>query len=107
MGKVGKIVPPDKMAIAEKNGIPRTTLYNRLRAGWDLDRAITEPSRKIVKIERGEEGTFVGANKAKPRYFSLPVELDEKLEKIIKKSGKSPSVWLEEEMTKKLKRMKV
>ncbi|MDJ0591710.1 MAG: hypothetical protein QNJ72_17220 [Pleurocapsa sp. MO_226.B13] len=107
MGKVGKLVPPEKMAIAEKNNIPRTTLYNRIRAGWDLDRAISEPPRKTVKIERDEEGTFVGANKAKPRYFSLPVELDEKLEKIIEKSGKTPSVWLEEEMTKKLKRMKV
>lgn len=107
MGRVGKILPPDKMAIAENNNIPRTTLYNRIRAGWDIDRAISEPPRKAVKIERDEQGTFVGVNKAKPRFFSLPVELDEKLKKIIEKSGKTPSVWLEEEMTKKLKRMKV
>ncbi len=36
------------MAIADKNGIPRTTLYNRIRAGWDLEKAISEPSKKTV-----------------------------------------------------------
>lgn len=107
MGKIGKIVPPDKMAIAEENGIPRTTLYNRLRAGWDIEKAITAPPRKLVKIPRGEEGEFVGRNKAQTRYFSLPEELDEKLGKIIEKSGLTSSEWIEKAITNKIKRMKI
>ena len=108
MPKVGKKVPPGKMAIADKNKIPRTTLYNRLKAGWDIDRAISEPPRKkSVVVERNSEGVFTGSGKGKTRHFSLPEELDEKLDKAIAKSGLAPSQWIEEVITNKLKRIKV
>ena len=108
MPKVGKLVPPDKMAIADNNGIPRTTLYNRIRAGWDINKAISEPPRKkAVTLERNEEGTFVSAGKGKTRHFSLPEELDEKLDKAIAKSGLAPSQWIEETVINRLKRIKV
>ncbi len=96
------------MAIADKNGIPRTTLYNRLNAGWDIDRAISEPPRKrTVSLERNEEGVFVGVGKGKPRNFSLPQEWDEKLDKAIAKSGLAASEWIEETVINRLKRMKI
>ena len=108
MPKVGKKVPPEKMAIADANGIPRSTLYNRINGGWDIDKAITEPPRKkAIKLERNEEGIFVGSGKGKARHFSLPEELDEKLDKAIAKSGLAPSQWIEQVITNKLKRIKV
>lgn len=108
MPKVGKKVPPDKMAIADANGIPRSTLYTRLSKGWNIDRAISEPPRKkAVNLERNEEGVFVSAGKGKARHFSLPEELDEKLDKAIAKSGLAPSQWIEETVINRLKRIKV
>lgn len=108
MPKVGKKVPPEQMAIADANGIPRSTLYNRINNGWDLEKAITEPPRKkAVNLERNEEGVFVSAGRGKARHFSLPEELDEKLEKAIAKSGLASSQWIEKVITDKLKRTKV
>jgi lambda repressor-like predicted transcriptional regulator len=31
--------------LVERTGVPRRTLYNRLDAGWSIDRAAAEPSR--------------------------------------------------------------
>ncbi len=110
MGKVGKIVPPDKMAIAEKNGIPRTTLYNRMRSGWDIEEAITKPPRQRSNIrERDEEGNFVAAgdvNKGKRRSFALPSNWDEVLDKEIAASGLIQAEYLEKLVINKLKRSK-
>ncbi|MDJ0743346.1 MAG: hypothetical protein QNJ32_08290 [Xenococcaceae cyanobacterium MO_167.B27] len=106
MPKVGKLVPPDKLAIAIKNKISRTTLYNRIRAGWDIDKAISEPPRKrTVNLERNEAGVFVGVGKGKQRTFSLPKDLDEKLDMAIAESGLSPSQWIEETIINKLKQI--
>ena len=107
MPKVGKLVPPDKMAIADKNGIPRTTLYNRIRAGWDLDRAISEPSKKTVnKKKRNEEGIFVDTGKGKPRGFTVREEWEKALEQAIADSGLTQSEWVEKTIIDKLKRSK-
>jgi hypothetical protein len=108
MPKVGKIVPPDKMAIADANGIPRTILYNRINNGWDIDEAISKPPRqKAVQLQRNEEGIFISAGKGKSRQFSLPIELDEKLDKASKKSGLAPSQWIEQVITNKLKGIEI
>jgi len=107
MGKVGKLVPPDKMAIAEKNGIPRTTLYNRIRAGWDIEKAISEPSRKVAsKKKRNEEGVFEGTGKGKSRGFTVQEEWESALEQAIADSGLSQSEWVEKVIIDKLKRSK-
>lgn len=107
MPKVGKLVPPDKMAIAEKNGIPRTTLYNRIRAGWDVEDAISKPSKKIAgKKERNEEGFFVGIGKGKPRGFTVKEEWDSVLDQAIADSGLTQSEWVEKIIVDKLKRSK-
>ena len=107
MPKVGKLVPPDKMAIADKNGIPRTTLYNRIRAGWDIDRAISEPSKKIKgKKKRNEEGFFVDTGKGKPRGFTVREEWERALDQAIADSGLTQSEWVEKTIIDKLKRSK-
>jgi predicted transcriptional regulator len=107
MAKVGKLVPPDKMAIAEKNGIPRTTLYNRIRAGWDIDEAISKPSSSVAKKkQRNEEGIFVGVGKGKTRGFSVKEEWEEELDKAIAESGLTQSEWVEQTVISKLKQLK-
>ncbi len=110
MGKVGKIVPPDKMAIAEANSIPKTTVYNRVRAGWDIEEAITKPPRQRSNVkERGEEGSFIaagGVGKGKKRSFALPSDWDEVLDKEIEASGMIQAEYLEKVILSKLKRSK-
>jgi hypothetical protein len=107
MPKVGKLVPPDKMAIAEKNGIPRTTLYNRIRAGWDIDEAISKPSKKIAgEKQRNEEGFFIGTDKGKSRAFRVKEEWQEALDQAIADSGLTQSEWVEKVIIDKLKRSK-
>lgn len=106
MGKVAKIVTSEKMAIAEKNGIPRTTVYNRVRAGWDIEEAITKPPRKS-KRKRDCEGNFTGIGKAKSRSFTLPNEWDEKLETALSSTDLTQSEFIAKILIKELKKMKV
>ena len=106
MGKVGKLVSPEELAIAEKNGIPKVTVYKRLDRGWDVQKAITKSPRKTGNKQRDEEGQFTGVGKGQVRSFTLPVEWDEKLTVAIADSGKSQTEWLEETIINKLKRQK-
>lgn len=40
-------ITPDDFETAAQNGIPRNTVISRVNThGWDIDRAITQPSRK-------------------------------------------------------------
>jgi hypothetical protein len=99
MGKVGKIVSPEQMAIAEKNNIPKTTVYNRVRAGWDVENNVKE---------RGEEGNFIaaGVGKGKKRSFALPTDWDDVLDKEIKASGLIQTEYIEKMILNQLKRSK-
>ena len=107
MGKVAKILPPEKLAIADKNNIPKTTVYNRIRAGWDIEEAITKPPRERKNIkDRDSEGSFAGSGKGKKRSFALPDEWDEVLDKEIEASGMIQAVYLEKVIINKLKRSK-
>ena len=42
--------------LCRMHNVPRNTLYNRLKAGWSLDRALTTPSRS--RHHRGEGSNF-------------------------------------------------
>ena len=45
--KNGFYITPDDFETAAQNGIPRNTVISRVNThGWDIDRAITQPSRK-------------------------------------------------------------
>lgn len=46
----GQVFPKKQREIAKRNGISVANVYNRLRNGWDLERAITEP----LKQKRGK-----------------------------------------------------
>ena len=92
MARVGKKVPPDKMAIAEKNGISRSTLYARLRQDWDIDRAISEPPKsrpQLNKLERNVDGELVTTKekKGKSRTIRFPESKDDLLDEAIAESG--------------------
>ena len=105
MPRESKLFTDEQLEIAEKNEIPRVTLYKRIKAGWDVKEAITKPTRKVGNKKR-EDGLFVDAGRAKARFFSLPVEWDDKLSEAIADSGMSESEWLEQLVIKKLKSKK-
>jgi hypothetical protein len=90
MGKVGKVVPPDKIAIAEKNGILTNTLYARLNRGWDIEKAISTPPKKqphLAKMKRNEEGEIVtDREKGKARGVRFPKEKDDLIDEAIANS---------------------
>ena len=105
MPRVSKLLTDEQLAIAKENGIPKVTVYKRLKAGWDVEEAITKPTRKVGNRKR-EDGLFVDAGRAKARFFSLPEEWDEKLAKAIANSGMSENEWLEQVVIDKLKSQK-
>lgn len=105
MGKVAKLVSPEKLEIAEKNGIPKVTVYKRLDRGWDIHRAITEPTKKVAR-ERDQKGEFISQGKGKSRTITLPEEWDEFFDEVVESSQLNQSEWISQLVVNKLKRMK-
>ena len=102
MPRVSKLLTDEQLAIAESNEIPKVTVYKRLDRGWDIEKAITKPTRKVGNTKR-KDGLFVDAGRAKARFFSLPQEWDDKLKDAIAESGMSENEWLEKTIIEKLK----
>ena len=102
MPRTSKLLTDEQLAIAEKNGIPKVTVYKRLERGWDVEKAITKPTRKPGNIKR-KDGLFVDAGRGESRFFSLPVEWDEKLRIAIAEEGVSEKEWIEQTIIDKLK----
>lgn len=106
MPRVSKLLTEEQLAIAKKNGIPKVTVYKRLDRGWDVEKAITKPTRKLKNVKR-EDGLFVDAGRGESRFFSLPVEWDEKLKIAIADSELSEREWIEQTIIDKLKNDKI
>ena len=102
MPRVSKLLTDEQLAIAEKNGIPKVTVYKRLDRGWDVEKAITKPTRKPGNVKR-KDGLFVDAGRGESRFFSLPVEWDEKFKQAIADSELSEKEWIEQTIIDKLK----
>lgn len=105
MPRTSKLLTDEQLAIAEKNGIPKVTVYKRLDRGWDVEKAITKPTRKAGNTKR-KDGLFVDAGRGESRFFSLPQEWDEKLKQAIADSGVSEKEWIEQTIINKLKSKK-
>ena len=58
MPRESKLLTDEQLAIADKNGIPKVTIYKRLDRGWEVEKAITKPTRKVKNLKR-EDGLFV------------------------------------------------
>jgi hypothetical protein len=85
-------------AVALENGIALSTVYARLRSGWDKQRAITEKPKAVpfAGMERDENGEVIAGDrpKGKTRAFSIPREMDEALDRAIANSGKTQSEFV-------------
>ena len=62
-------ITPEDFEKAKENGIPKDTVLTRVRMlGWDVDKAITKPPRKIRKFTKEEikimEENGIGRNTA-------------------------------------------
>ena len=105
MPRESKLLTDQQKTIAEKNDIPLVTVYKRLDRGWDVEKAITKPTRKPKNVKR-EDGLFVDAGRGARRYFSLPVEWENDFERAITQSELSESEWIERVIIDKLKSIK-
>lgn len=105
MPRQSKLLTSEQLAIAESNEIPKVTVYKRLDRGWDVEKAITKPTRKPKNVKR-EDGLFVDSGRGKRRYFSLPVKWEDDLKKAIADSGLSESEWIEQVIIDRLKKIK-
>ncbi|WP_067776717.1 hypothetical protein [Nostoc sp. NIES-3756] len=75
-------IPEKYYEKALANGISRTTLYNRVSRGWDLDQAIaTPPDHKKESLRKNSR--FYGVQRGKVRTVKMPVEYEEKLNQAI------------------------
>lgn len=105
MPRESKLLTNEQLAIADKNGIPKVTVYKRLDRGWEVEKAITQPTRKPKNVKR-EDGLFVDAGRGERRYFSLPVEWEKDFEQAIADSEMSESEWVEQVVIDRLKTKK-
>lgn len=105
MPRASKLLTDEQLAIAEKNGIPKVTVYKRLDRGWEIEEAITKPTRKAGNTKR-KDGLFVDAGRGETKYFSLPVEWDDKFKQAIANSQISEKEWIEQTIIDKLKAKK-
>ena len=91
----------------EKNGIPMSTVYARLKRGWDVDTAVTKPSRPVVIRDRNPDGEITtDTPKGKGRFFKLPATLDDDVDAAIEASGLSAAQWYVEAVELKLESSK-
>lgn len=105
MPRESKLLTDEQLAIADKNGIPKVTIYKRLDRGWEVEKAITKPTRKVKNLKR-EDGLFVDSGRGERRHFSLPVEWEDDLTKAIAESGLSEPEWVEQVVIDRLKAIK-
>jgi hypothetical protein len=105
MPRASKLLTDEQLAIAEQNGIPKVTVYKRIQSGWDIEKAITQATRKAGNIKR-KDGLFVDAGRGETKFFSLPVEWDEKLKSAIGESEMNESEWIEQVIINNLKTKK-
>ena len=102
MPRESKLLTDEQLAIAESNEIPKVTVYKRLDRGWDIEKAITKPTRKVGNTKR-KDGLFVDAGRGETRFFSLPQEWDDKLKDAIADSELNEKEWIERAIIEKLK----
>jgi hypothetical protein len=105
MPRTSKLLTDEQLAIAEKNGIPKVTVYKRIQSGWDIEKAITQATRKAGNVKR-QDGLFVDAGRGETKFFSLPVEWDDKFKQAIANSQISEKEWIEQTIIDKLKAKK-
>lgn len=88
-------IPDEFYERAEANSVSRTTLYNRVERGWDIERAIaTPPDHKKESLRK--KSKFYGAKRGKARIVKVPIEYEEKLNKAIAQSGLTEMDFLTE-----------
>lgn len=105
MPRESKLLTDEQLAIAEENGIPKVTVYKRLDRGWDIEKAITKPTRKPGNTKR-KGGVFVDAGRGESRFFSLPQEWDDELKLAIADSEMSENEWIERAIINELKKQR-
>ena len=99
----------EQWEIVDSKGIPRSTVYRRLKKGWDLNEAITtlpDPAKQNLQ-ERSELGQLLGRGHGDRVFsFRLSTKDQEKLETAIETQGVTVQEYLENLVIKHLKQVK-
>ena len=96
-------------AIAKANGLSISTVYARLRSGWDKQKAITEQPAKntFSNLPRDPNGELFSLDpKGKTRSYQLPIRIEPEFESAIASSGISASDWIAQAVSEKLEAQK-
>jgi hypothetical protein len=97
MGKVAKKLPEEYRQKAIENDLSLTTVYARIKRGWDLDEAVTKPASKIYATNNERiEGEIQKSDRPRSDLFSVRIYQDNEdlFQEAIKKSGKSKSQFV-------------
>lgn len=72
---------------AQENGINEETLKSRLRMGWDKERAVTEPTNKLLTKEHLEIAKKNGINPGtvQNRVYALQWDIEDAITKPVRK----------------------
>lgn len=99
MGKTAILLPEEYKEKAIANKISIQTVYQRLKRGWDLERAVTEPPKTpqhLSKLSR-DEGMIRSGNRpkgSKTYGFVYYKDREKQLDQAIAESGLSVSDFM-------------
>ena len=98
MGKRGILLSEENKHRAKENGLSLQTVYGRLKRGWEVERAITEPpqSTNFHNLPRSPTGEVTRGEHKKGRLRSIRFwdYMDEEIDKAIAASGMNQSDWV-------------
>ena len=94
MGKVAKLLPEEYKQKAIANNIPLQTVYYRIEKNWDLERAVTQPPRKISRKRREDGEITTDRAKSHQHSFNFYDDKQELFDRAWKESGKTKSEFI-------------
>ena len=98
MGKTAILLPDKYKEKALENGISIQTVYQRIKRGWDLDRAVTQKPKTPPHLSKGRDEGMIKAGdrpKGSKTYgFVYYKDREEKLDQAIAESGLSISDFM-------------
>ena len=109
MGKSAKLLPPEYKQRAIDNDISLITVYKRLERGWDLERAVTEKSKKIYDSKTNKRGEFESGDRpksTKTHAFTNYEDNEELYQKALSYTGKNSSQFIADLVDSWLKKNK-
>ncbi|BAQ61627.1 hypothetical protein GM3708_2033 [Geminocystis sp. NIES-3708] len=95
--KRGNVLPNEYKEKALSNGLALTTVYARLKRGWNIDEAVSiQPTEKTSTHELKRDKGWLVANRAKGSSitFAIYQDLEDLFNKALQESGVTKSQFV-------------